>query len=71
MSNRTDKVEQTTVCFVKGIIEEIQREAIRQDRSIAWIVRTAWKLARVKIRKRSRVPSNVPMSRIRSVDRPA
>jgi uncharacterized small protein (TIGR04563 family) len=33
------------------MLEEIQREATRQDRSLSWIVQQAWKVARSDIRK--------------------
>ena len=33
------------------MLNEIQREANRQDRSLSWIVQQAWKLARMEIRK--------------------
>lgn len=37
--------------FPEEMLEEIQREASRQDRSISWIVQQAWKVARGDIRK--------------------
>jgi uncharacterized small protein (TIGR04563 family) len=37
--------------FPEDMLEEIQREAQRQDRSISWIVQQAWKVARADIRK--------------------
>ncbi len=37
--------------FPEDMLEEIQREAQRQDRSISWIVQQAWKVARVDIRR--------------------
>lgn len=37
--------------FPEDMLEEIQREAERQDRSISWIVQQAWKVARSDIRK--------------------
>ncbi len=37
--------------FPEDMLEEIQREAQRQDRSISWIVQQAWKVARTDIRK--------------------
>jgi len=30
---------------------EIQREALRQDRSLSWIVQQAWRLARLDIKR--------------------
>jgi uncharacterized small protein (TIGR04563 family) len=37
--------------FPEEMLEDIQREAIRQDRSISWIVQQAWKVARGDIRR--------------------
>jgi len=36
---------------VERQLDEIQREAGRQDRSISWIVQQAWKVARADIRR--------------------
>lgn len=40
--------------FPEQMLDEIQREAGRQDRSISWIVQQAWRVARAEIR---RIPS--------------
>jgi len=40
--------------FPEHMLEEIQKEAKRQDRSISWIVQQAWKVARGELR---RIPS--------------
>ena len=37
--------------FPENMLEEIQKEAKRQDRSISWIVQQAWKVARGDLRK--------------------
>lgn len=37
--------------FPEDMLEEIQREANRQDRSLSWIVQQAWKVARGDIRR--------------------
>jgi uncharacterized small protein (TIGR04563 family) len=37
--------------FPEQMLEDIQREAVRQDRSISWIVQQAWKVARGDIRR--------------------
>ena len=47
---RTDKRKQS-LYFPEDMLEEIQREATRQDRSISWIVQQAWRVARADIRK--------------------
>jgi uncharacterized small protein (TIGR04563 family) len=46
----TDNRKQS-LYFPEDMLEEIQREAERQDRSISWIVQQAWKVARADIRK--------------------
>jgi len=46
----TDNRKQS-LYFPEDMLEEIQREATRQDRSISWIVQQAWKVARADIRK--------------------
>jgi uncharacterized small protein (TIGR04563 family) len=52
MSN-TDNRKQS-LYFPEDMLEEIQREAGRQDRSISWIVQQAWKVGRSQIK---RIPS--------------
>lgn len=37
--------------FPEDMLEEIQKEASRQDRSLSWIVQQAWRVARADIRK--------------------
>lgn len=37
--------------FPEDMLEEIQREADRQDRSLSWVVQQAWKVARAEIRR--------------------
>ncbi len=49
MSN-TDHRKQS-LYFPEDMLEEIQREAHRQDRSLSWIVQQAWKLARADMKK--------------------
>ena len=46
----TDNRKQS-LYFPEEMLEEIQKEAGRQDRSISWIVQQAWKVARAEIRK--------------------
>lgn len=52
MSN-TDKRKQS-LYFPEDMLDEIQRQADRQDRSLSWIVQQAWKLARPEMK---RIPS--------------
>jgi uncharacterized small protein (TIGR04563 family) len=44
-----DKRKQS-LYFPKAMLEELQAEAARQDRSLSWIVQQAWRLARAEIR---------------------
>ena len=48
MANQQDKRKQS-LYFPEDMLEEIQREATRQDRSLSWIVQQAWKLARERV----------------------
>jgi uncharacterized small protein (TIGR04563 family) len=40
-----------TLYFNSGMLSETQREAIRQDRSVSWIIQAAWKIARDEVRR--------------------
>ena len=40
-----------TLYFNSVMLAETQHEAIRQDRSISWIVQAAWRHARDEVRK--------------------
>jgi uncharacterized small protein (TIGR04563 family) len=44
----TDKRKQS-LYFPEEMLQEIQREAMRQDRSMSWIVQQAWRVARPEI----------------------
>jgi uncharacterized small protein (TIGR04563 family) len=48
MSSPKKKV---TLYFSATVLDETQREAIRQDRSISWIMQAAWRLARDEVRR--------------------
>lgn len=43
--------KKVTLYFNAAILEETQREAIRQDRSISWIIQAAWRHAREEIQR--------------------
>ena len=43
--------KKVTLYFSSAMLEETQREAIRQDRSISWIIQAAWRLARDEVHK--------------------
>lgn len=45
-----DKRKQS-LYFPEDMLEEIQKEAKRQDRSLSWIVQQAWRLSRGDIQK--------------------
>ncbi len=49
----TDKRKQS-LYFPEEMLQEIQLEANRQDRSLSWIVQQAWRIARGEI---TRFPS--------------
>lgn len=45
---KSDKRKQS-VYFPVDMLEEIQKEALRQDRTVSWIVQRAWRIARNEI----------------------
>ena len=47
---KSDKRKQS-LYFPEEMLNEISREANRQDRSLSWIVQKAWKIAREEISK--------------------
>jgi uncharacterized small protein (TIGR04563 family) len=47
---KSDKRKQS-LYFPEEMLQEISREANRQDRSLSWIVQKAWKIAREEISK--------------------
>jgi uncharacterized small protein (TIGR04563 family) len=49
-----------TLYFNSGMLAETQREAIRQDRSISWIIQAAWKIAREDVRRLPGVGAGLP-----------
>jgi len=46
----SDKRKQS-LYFPQDMLNEIQAEANRQDRSLSWIVQKAWKIARDEMKK--------------------
>ena len=48
MSSPKKKV---TLYFNAAVLGETQHEAIRQDRSISWIIQAAWRIAREEVRR--------------------
>jgi len=55
----TDNRKQS-LYFPEDMLSEIQHEAGRQDRSISWIVKQAWRVARADIRKITSVNDVMP-----------
>lgn len=49
-SSSSDKRKQS-LYFPDKMLREIQAEAMRQDRSLSWIVQQAWKIAQPTISK--------------------
>jgi uncharacterized small protein (TIGR04563 family) len=47
---QSDKRKQS-LYFPESMLQEIQQEAARLDRSLSWVMQRAWKLARTDIRK--------------------
>ncbi len=56
---RSDKRKQS-LYFPEDMLNEIQAEATRQDRSLSWIVQKAWQLARADIARYPSVNDPVP-----------
>jgi uncharacterized small protein (TIGR04563 family) len=40
-----------TLYFNASMLLETQKEALRQDRSISWIIQAAWRLARDEVKR--------------------
>ena len=52
MSDHSDKRKQS-LYFPEEMLNEIEREAQRLDRSLSWVVQQAWKVARSQM---ARIP---------------
>jgi uncharacterized small protein (TIGR04563 family) len=48
-----------TLYFNAAMLAETQKEALRQDRSISWIIQAAWRIARDEVK---RMPAGLPQS---------
>ena len=48
------KSKRQALYFPSDMLQDIQGEAERQDRSISWLIQQAWRIARTELRK---VPS--------------
>jgi uncharacterized small protein (TIGR04563 family) len=40
-----------TLYFNAAMLAETQKEAIRQDRSVSWIIQAAWRIARDEVKR--------------------
>jgi uncharacterized small protein (TIGR04563 family) len=40
-----------TLYFNSAMLAETQREAIRQDRSVSWIIQAGWRIARDEVKR--------------------
>jgi uncharacterized small protein (TIGR04563 family) len=40
-----------TLYFNSAMLAETQKEALRQDRSISWIIQAAWRIARDEVKR--------------------
>jgi uncharacterized small protein (TIGR04563 family) len=49
--------------FPEEMLQEIQQEAIRLDRSLSWIVQQAWRAARSRLAKVPGATQNQPADR--------
>jgi uncharacterized small protein (TIGR04563 family) len=49
-ASTTDNRKQS-LYFPEDMLDEISREAARQDRSMSWIVQQAWRVGRSEIRR--------------------
>ena len=54
-----DKRKQS-LYFPEDMLQEIQAEAIRQDRSLSWVVQRAWMLARERLANMPSAPGTTP-----------
>jgi uncharacterized small protein (TIGR04563 family) len=67
MSSQKKKV---TLYFNAAMLSETQKEALRQDRSVSWIIQAAWRIARDEIRRMpGALSAGVPSSRAGDHDR--
>jgi len=52
----TDKRKQS-IYIPEDLLDEIREESTRQERSLSWMIQTAWKLARDEIRATFTLPA--------------
>jgi uncharacterized small protein (TIGR04563 family) len=51
MSSMSSQKKKVTLYFNAAMLAETQKEALRQDRSVSWIIQAAWRLAREEVRQ--------------------
>lgn len=49
-----------TLYFNAAMLAETQKEAIRQDRSVSWIIQAAWRIARDEVKRMPTAGIRVP-----------
>lgn len=74
-SPRMATKEKLTLYFPPDLLEEARQEALRQDRTVSWILQKAWQYARQDIRRLPNADGHyVPFSDqpvvLRAVDNP-
>lgn len=47
----TSQKKKVTLYFNSAMLAETQKEALRQDRSISWIIQATWRHARDEVRR--------------------
>lgn len=51
MSSQSSQKKKVTLYFNAAMLAETQKEALRQDRSISWIIQAAWRIAREEVKR--------------------
>jgi uncharacterized small protein (TIGR04563 family) len=51
MASMSSQKKKVTLYFNAGMLAETQKEALRQDRSVSWIIQAAWRIARDEVRQ--------------------
>jgi uncharacterized small protein (TIGR04563 family) len=63
MAQPTEKRKQS-LYFPEEMLREIQEEAMRQDRSLSWIVQQVWRSARAQIAKMPGMDDLGPITKV-------
>ncbi len=51
MDRPAQRPNKQCLSFPAHMLQEIEKEAVRLDRSVSWVVQRAWKLGRAEIKK--------------------